>query len=96
MLSHETAGAWYGSFDLNSLGTYNITVSADIPDATVEMIEDVATWWNPLALESVDEIGIVSVAAAVANTVQHATGLRIRMDEVTDLLRVQAARTGNA
>ncbi len=65
------------------------------------MSEEVATWWNPLGLESVDEIGIVGVAAAVANTVQHATGLRIRrplirMDEVTDLLRVQAARTGNA
>ncbi len=65
------------------------------------MSEEVATWRNPLGLESVDEIGIVGVAAAVANTVQHASGLRIRrplirMDEVTDFLRVQAARTGNA
>jgi len=33
---------------------------------------------NPLGLKGVGEIGIVGVAAAVANAVHHATGKRVR------------------
>lgn len=33
---------------------------------------------NPLGMKGLGEIGIVGVAAAVANAVYHATGVRVR------------------
>ena len=38
---------------------------------------------NPLGSKGVGEIGIVGVAAAVANAVYHATGKRIRQLPIT-------------
>jgi len=43
------------------------------PDSTV----------NPLGIKGVGEIGIVGVAAAVANAVYHATGKRVRALPIT-------------
>ena len=38
---------------------------------------------NPLGMKGVGEIGIVGVAAAVANAVYHATGKRVRELPIT-------------
>ncbi|MGC2396910.1 MAG: hypothetical protein WA579_13055, partial [Rhodomicrobium sp.] len=43
---------------------------------------------NPLGIKGVGEIGIVGVAAAVANAIYHATGKRVRDLPITlDKLR---------
>jgi xanthine dehydrogenase YagR molybdenum-binding subunit len=38
---------------------------------------------NPLGMKGVGEIGIVGVAAAIANAVYHATGKRVRNLPIT-------------
>jgi xanthine dehydrogenase YagR molybdenum-binding subunit len=52
---------------------------------------------NPLGMKGLSEIGIVGVAAAVANAVYHATGVRVRelpitLDKLLDARRSGAAR----
>jgi len=46
---------------------------------------------NPLGIKGVGEIGIVGVAAAIANAVYHATGVRVRDLPIT-LDKVEALR----
>jgi xanthine dehydrogenase YagR molybdenum-binding subunit len=48
-------------------------IFVDEPDETV----------NPLGIKGVGEIGIVGVAAAIANAVYHATGKRVRNLPIT-------------
>ncbi len=38
---------------------------------------------NPIGIKGIGEIGIVGVAAAMANAVQHATGVRVRALPIT-------------
>src|SRR5262249_13130288 len=61
-----------------NIAEYHVPVHADVP-ADIQVIfvpeEDRS---NPLGLKGVGEIGIIGVAAAIANAVYHATGARIR------------------
>jgi xanthine dehydrogenase YagR molybdenum-binding subunit len=49
-------------------------------------VQEIEAFWideedphvNPMGAKGIGEIGIVGTAAAVANAVQHATGIRIR------------------
>ena len=47
-------------------------------DIDVIFVEENDTIVNPLGAKGLGEIGIVGVAAAIANAVFHATGKRIR------------------
>ncbi|MCD0451137.1 xanthine dehydrogenase family protein molybdopterin-binding subunit [Actinocorallia sp. API 0066] len=60
-----------------TFGDYLIPVNADVPDMEVVFVggPDTAT---PLGTKGVGEIGLVGIAAAVANAVHHATGRRLR------------------
>ena len=53
-------------------------VNADVHDIKVIFVEEPDNIVNPLGIKGVGEIGIVGVAAAVANAVYHATGKRVR------------------
>jgi xanthine dehydrogenase YagR molybdenum-binding subunit len=57
---------------------YHVPVHADIHDIEVIFVDEPDTLINPLGTKGVGEIGIVGVAAAVANAVYHATGKRVR------------------
>jgi xanthine dehydrogenase YagR molybdenum-binding subunit len=57
---------------------YHVPVNADIHDIEVIFVDEPDTIINPLGTKGVGEIGIVGVAAAVANAVYHATGKRVR------------------
>ncbi len=59
------------------LAEYHVPVQADLPDLDVHFL-DVPDPHAPLGLKNAGEIGIVGVAAAVANAVYHATGIRVR------------------
>jgi xanthine dehydrogenase YagR molybdenum-binding subunit len=56
---------------------YHVPVNADVHDIKVIFIDE-ADDSNPLGVKGVGEIGIVGVAAAIANAVYHATGKRVR------------------
>jgi xanthine dehydrogenase YagR molybdenum-binding subunit len=57
---------------------YHVPVNADIHDVEVIFVDEPDALINPLGVKGVGEIGIVGVAAAIANAVYHATGKRIR------------------
>jgi xanthine dehydrogenase YagR molybdenum-binding subunit len=61
-----------------NIAEYHVPVHADIHDIEVIFVDEPDTLINPLGTKGVGEIGIVGVAAAVANAVYHATGKRVR------------------
>ncbi|MGA8562452.1 MAG: xanthine dehydrogenase family protein molybdopterin-binding subunit, partial [Pseudolabrys sp.] len=61
-----------------NIAEYHVPVSADVHDIKVIFVEEPDSTVNPLGIKGVGEIGIVGVAAAVANAVYHATGKRVR------------------
>jgi xanthine dehydrogenase YagR molybdenum-binding subunit len=67
----------------HSLAEYHIPVNADIGEIDVLFVEEHDEIVNALGSKGVGEIGIVGVAAAVANAVYHATGKRVRDFPVT-------------
>jgi xanthine dehydrogenase YagR molybdenum-binding subunit len=56
----------------------------------VECLDEQDSAINPLGTKGIGEIGIVGTAAAVANAVYHATGVRVRELPITieSVLRV--------
>jgi xanthine dehydrogenase YagR molybdenum-binding subunit len=61
-----------------NIAEYHVPVNADINDIKVIFVEEQDEKVNPLGIKGVGEIGIVGVAAAIANAVYHATGIRVR------------------
>ena len=61
-----------------SLADYHVPVNADIPDMTVEFIDEHDPYINAMGVKGIGEIAIVGVAAAVSNAIFHATGRRLR------------------
>jgi xanthine dehydrogenase YagR molybdenum-binding subunit len=55
-----------------------VPVHADVHDIKAIFVEEPDSTVNPLGIKGVGEIGIVGVAAAVANAIYHATGKRVR------------------
>jgi xanthine dehydrogenase YagR molybdenum-binding subunit len=65
-----------------SLAEYHVPTHADVPEVEVRFVNrpDPHT---PLGAKGIGELGIVGVAAAVANSVYHATGTRVRELPIT-------------
>jgi xanthine dehydrogenase YagR molybdenum-binding subunit len=61
-----------------NIAEYHVPVHADVQDIKVIFVDEPDETINPLGVKGVGEIGIVGVAAAVANAVYHATGTRVR------------------
>ncbi|MGH2889431.1 MAG: xanthine dehydrogenase family protein molybdopterin-binding subunit [Solirubrobacteraceae bacterium] len=67
-----------GHYVNHDLAEYHIATCADIRDLQVEWVEEHDPHVNPMGTKGIGEIGIVGTAAAVANAVHNATGIRIR------------------
>ena len=67
----------------HNLAEYHVPVNADVHDIDVIFVEEHDEVVNPLGAKGLGEIGIVGVAAAIANAVFHATGKRIRELPIT-------------
>jgi xanthine dehydrogenase YagR molybdenum-binding subunit len=61
-----------------NIAEYHVPVNADVHDIDVIFVDEPDALVNPLGIKGVGEIGIVGVAAAIANAVYHATGKRVR------------------
>jgi xanthine dehydrogenase YagR molybdenum-binding subunit len=68
----------YARYTNANLGDYHIPVNADIPEMTVEFVEEHDPYINAMGVKGIGEIATVGVAAAVANAIYHATGKRVR------------------
>lgn len=60
------------------LAEYHVPVARDICDVTTVMVDEQDTLVNPLGIKGIGELGTTGLAAAIANAVYHATGVRIR------------------
>ena len=67
-----------GAFMTHNLADYHVPVNADVHAIDVVFVEEHDDVVNPLGAKGLGEIGVVGVAAAIANAVFHATGKRIR------------------
>jgi xanthine dehydrogenase YagR molybdenum-binding subunit len=71
-----------------NIAEYHVPVNADVHDIEVIFVDEPDDIINPLGIKGLGEIGIVGVAAAIANAVYHATGKRVRDLPITlDKLR---------
>jgi xanthine dehydrogenase YagR molybdenum-binding subunit len=78
-LMEKTEMDWrYGRAVNANLADYHVPVNADIGHIDVVALPGNDTRCNELGARGVGEIGIVGVAAAVANAIYHATGKRVR------------------
>jgi xanthine dehydrogenase YagR molybdenum-binding subunit len=62
----------------DNLADYMIPVNADIADVDIILVPEKDDFVNPVGVKGLGELGNVGTAAAVANAVYHATGIRIR------------------
>ncbi len=93
MALHEEAliDQRYGRIMNANIAEYHVPVNADIHDIKVIFVDEQDDS-NPLGMKGLGEIGIVGVAAAIANAVYHATGKRVRDLPITlDKLQVLSA-----
>jgi xanthine dehydrogenase YagR molybdenum-binding subunit len=67
-----------GRFMNADIAEYHVPVNADVGDIQVIFVDEPDHIINPLGIKGVGEIGIVGVAAAIANAIYHATGKRVR------------------
>jgi xanthine dehydrogenase YagR molybdenum-binding subunit len=73
----------FGFFVNHDLAGYEVPVHADIPHQEVIFLDETDPTTSPMKAKGVGELGICGVAAAVANAVYNATGVRIRNYPIT-------------
>jgi len=72
-----------GYFVNHDMALYEVPVHADIPHQEVVFLDETDPASSPMKAKGVGELGICGVAAAVANAVYNATGVRVREYPVT-------------
>jgi xanthine dehydrogenase YagR molybdenum-binding subunit len=67
-----------GAYVNHDLAMYHVPTNADIGEIDATWIDEEDLRVNPMGAKGIGEIGIVGTAAAVANAVYNATGVRVR------------------
>jgi xanthine dehydrogenase YagR molybdenum-binding subunit len=85
MALHEEAMTDHrlGKIMNHNFAEYHIPAHADIEDIEVIFVDEHDEKVSPLGVKGLGEIGIVGTAAAVANAIFHATGVRVRDFPIT-------------
>ena len=83
LLEHLVYDREHGRAANADLAGYLVPVNADVPEIDVSWIDEPDLNFNSLGCRGVGEIGITGVAAAIANAVYHATGVRVRELPIT-------------
>lgn len=78
LMEHSTMDPAFGDFAERDLASYHVATAADVRDVEAVWLEEEDEQLNPMGSKGIGEIGIVGTAAAVANAVHHATGVRVR------------------
>ncbi|MBZ2206612.1 aldehyde oxidoreductase molybdenum-binding subunit PaoC [Massilia soli] len=72
-----------GFFVNHDLAGYEVPVHADIPHQEVIFLDETDPMSSPMKAKGVGELGICGVAAAIANAIYNATGVRVREYPIT-------------
>jgi len=83
LLEQGVMDSRFGHVVNHDLAEYHVATNADIGRIDVEWIDEHDPHVNPMGTKGIGEIGIVGNAAAIANAVYHATGVRVRDLPVT-------------
>jgi xanthine dehydrogenase YagR molybdenum-binding subunit len=78
LLEESKMDGRFGEYVNHDLASYHVAVNADVPSIEVHWLDEVDEHVNPMGAKGIGEIGIVGTAAAVANAVHDATGIRVR------------------
>jgi xanthine dehydrogenase YagR molybdenum-binding subunit len=78
LLEESVLDPRYGDFANHDLAEYHVAVNADVREIDVAWIDEHDPYVSPMGAKGVGEIGIVGSAAAIANAVFDATGVRVR------------------
>lgn len=73
----------HGFFVNHDMAGYEVPVHADIPHLDVIFLDEADATSSPMKAKGVAELGICGVAAAVANAIYNATGVRVREYPIT-------------
>jgi xanthine dehydrogenase YagR molybdenum-binding subunit len=73
----------YGLFINHDLVGYEVPVHADIPHQEGIFLDETDSMSSPMKAKGVGELGICGVAAALANAIHNATGVRVRNYPIT-------------
>lgn len=87
---HSVRDARSARMVTRDLADYHIPVHADVPDLDVIMVPEEDPHVNEIGAKGLGELSTPGVAAAIANAVFHATGLRIRDLPITPDKLLQA------
>jgi xanthine dehydrogenase YagR molybdenum-binding subunit len=68
----------FGDWVNHDLASYHVSAHADVEQIEATWIDEDDPRVNPVGIKGIGEIGIVGTAAAIANAVYHATGVRVR------------------
>ncbi|WP_246332121.1 xanthine dehydrogenase family protein molybdopterin-binding subunit [Sphingomonas chungangi] len=79
-LYHDTRN---GKLVNHDLAEYHVPVNADVPQLEVHFLQERDIHANPIHAKGIGELGISGAAAAVANAVYNATGVRVREFPIT-------------
>ncbi|MEE6258804.1 molybdopterin cofactor-binding domain-containing protein [Plantactinospora sonchi] len=82
LLEETSTDARTGRVANANLGDYLVPVQADIGDLDVVFVGG-PDRFTPVGTKGVGEVGLPGVAAAIANAVHHATGVRVRSLPIT-------------
>jgi xanthine dehydrogenase YagR molybdenum-binding subunit len=80
MALHEESvlDARFGDFANHDFAGYHIATNADVGSVEAYWIDENDPHLNAMGAKGIGEVGIVGTAAAIANAIYHATGVRIR------------------
>lgn len=68
----------HGHIVNHDFAEYHLPVNADVPQISVELLEERDPWANPIQAKGIGELGICGAGAAIVNAIYNATGVRIR------------------
>jgi xanthine dehydrogenase YagR molybdenum-binding subunit len=78
LMEHTITDARSGRYLNADIAEYHIPVHADVPPIEILFVDEVDPHVDPIGAKGIGEIGMTGVAAAIANAVYHATGVRVR------------------
>jgi xanthine dehydrogenase YagR molybdenum-binding subunit len=89
---HSVLDPRFGHVTNGDFAGYHIAANADVGTIEVHTLHEEDPYVNPMGSKGIGELGIVGVAAAIANATYHATGIRVRDLPITldKLLRADA------
>jgi xanthine dehydrogenase YagR molybdenum-binding subunit len=78
LMEHTITDLRSGRYVNADIAEYHIPVHADVPPMDILFVDERDAHVDPIGAKGIGEIGMTGVAAAIANAVYHATGVRVR------------------